>query len=226
MSLLQDFQICNIKIEKSTIAKQLEKEYSIEWGFNQDTPLDSFFHLRACVRSPITIKPGQILPIPTGIYPQLPNPNFRIECNSFTDLVYEQGICLADGISTFDFTFRNEIWLLLENKFKEAQTIQPTQKIALFSVNYKPRMVIEYVDWIEEIKWKNRSAKNFIQKIKKKMLPDIHDVKKQRQFNVGYDRDQIKKYIDGGVRTSTIRKKGGKASIWSKNIDKGDSDGS
>ena len=87
-------------------------------------------------------------------------------------------------------------------------------------------MVIEYVDWIEEIKWKNRSAKNFIQKIKKKMLPDIHDVKKQRQFNVGYDRDQVKKYIDGGVRTSTIRKKGGKASIWSKNIDKGDSDGS
>ena len=87
-------------------------------------------------------------------------------------------------------------------------------------------MVIEYVDWIEEIKWKNRSAKNFIQKIKKKMLPDIHDVKKQRQFNVGYDRDQVKKYIDGGVRTSTIRKKGGEASIWSKNIDKGDSDGS
>ena len=28
-NLLQDFQICNIKIEKSTIAKQLEKEYTL-----------------------------------------------------------------------------------------------------------------------------------------------------------------------------------------------------
>lgn len=225
-NLLLDFQVCNLKVEKSSIAKELEKEYSIEWGFNQDTPLDSFFHLRACIRKPVKIKPRQIIPIPTGIYPQLPNPNFKIECNSFTDLVFEQGICLADGTSTFDFTFRNEIWLLLENKFEEVQTIQPTQKIALLSINYKPRIVIKYVDWIEEIKWKNRSAKNFIQRIKKKILPDIHDVKKQYNFPMGYTRKQIEKYVEGGVRTATIMKKGGKASVWSDLLSEEKKDGS
>lgn len=113
--LLTDYQICEIDIEKSSTAKYLEQNYSCEWGFNQDTNLDPFFHLRACIVSPVKIASGKTIPIPTGIYPALKNPNFRIEVNSFTDLVYEQGLALADGISTFEFTFRNEIWLLIKN---------------------------------------------------------------------------------------------------------------
>ena len=225
-NLLQDFQVCRLNIEKSSTAKHLEARYGIEWAFNQDTPLDSFFHLRACIKTPVTIPSRKIIPIPTGIYPQLKSPNFRIECNSFTDLVYEQGLCLADGISTFEYSFRNEIWLLIENKFEQAQTIQPTQKIATFSVNYKPRMEIEYVDWIEEIEWKNKSAKSFIQKIKKQIHPDVHDVTKPPQEVLGYTREQANKYLKGGIRTATIRKKGGDVSKWSDELTKGDNDGS
>ena len=140
--------------------------------------------------------------------------------------MYEQGLCLADGISTFEYSFRNEIWLLIENKFEQAQTIQPTQKIATFSVNYKPRMEIEYVDWIEEIEWKNKSAKSFIQKIKKQIHPDVHDVTKPPQEVLGYTREQADKYLKGGIRTATIRKKGGDVSKWSDELTKGDNDGS
>ena len=167
---MTDYQICEIDIEKSSTAKYLEQNYSCEWGFNQDTNLDPFFHLRACIVSPVKIASGKTIPIPTGIYPALKNPNFRIEVNSFTDLVYEQGLALADGISTFEFTFRNEIWLLIKNNSEQAQMIQPTQKIATFSVNYRPRMVLNYVEEIEDIAWKNSSAKSYIQKIKKKKL--------------------------------------------------------
>ena len=165
-----NYAACEIDIEISSIARQLEREYSTSWEFSQDTTLDSFFDLRACITKPLSIKPKQIVPIPTGIYPQLKNPNFRIVCSSHTDIVYEQGLTLADGISTFEYSFRNEIWLLIENKFQQAQTVQPTQKIATFSVNYLPRMVVNYVDQIEEIEWKNKSAKSYIQKIKKKLL--------------------------------------------------------
>ena len=139
---MTDYQICEIDIEKSSTAKYLEQNYSCEWGFNQDTNLDPFFHLRACIVNPVKIAAGKTIPIPTGIYPALKNPSFRIEVNSFTDLVYEQGLALADGISTFEFTFRNEIWLLIKNNSEQAQMIQPTQKIATFSVNYRPRMVL------------------------------------------------------------------------------------
>tara|TARA_Y100000114_G_scaffold24929_1_gene20680 strand:- start:16476 stop:17102 length:627 start_codon:yes stop_codon:yes gene_type:complete len=195
---LKNFQACEIDIEISSTARHLEKEYSTSWEFNQDTTLDSFFDLRACVTKPLSISPGQIIPIPTGIYPQLKSPNFRIVCASHTDVVYEQGLTLADGISTFEYSFRNEIWLLIENKFQQAQTIQPTQKIATFSVNYLPRMVINYVDQIEEIEWKNKSAKSYIQKIKKKLLPDIYDNKKEYAPAFCYSRENVEEYIYKG----------------------------
>ena len=97
---MKNFPVCDINIEISTVARQLEKQYSTSWAFNQDTPIDGFFDLRACIIKPITIEPGDIAPIPTGIYPQLKTPNFRIICSSHTDVVYDQGLALADGIST------------------------------------------------------------------------------------------------------------------------------
>jgi len=201
--LLTDYRICEIDIEKSSTAKYLEKTYSCEWGFNQDTNLDPFFHLRACITKPVKIPANKIIPIPTGIYPALKNPNFRIEVNSFTDLVYEQGLSLADGVSTFEYTFRNEIWLLIKNNFEQAQTIQPTQKIATFSVNYRPRMVINYVDQIEDIAWKNSSAKSYIQKLKKKLNPEVHDIKKFEP-DVEYGRAIVEQYTQGGISTYLV----------------------
>lgn len=210
-----NYAACDINIEISTIAKMLEEQYSMSWAFNQETPLDAFFDLRACIQEPLVVEPGEIVPVPTGIYPQLKSPNFRIVCASHTDIVFEQGLCLADGISTFEYSFRNEIWLLIENKFKQAQTIQPTQKVATFSVNYLPRIVFNYVDQIEEISWKNKSAKSYIQKIKKKLMPDIYDVKKPYEKAIGYTRESIDKYLQGGISTGTIYKRGGDASIYS-----------
>ena len=214
-SLLQNSNVCELNVEISTVAKQLEKEYSIDWSFSTDTPLDGFVMLRACISKAVTIPPGEIVPIPTGIYPQLKSPNYRIECNSHTDLVYEQGLCLADGMSFFEFSFRNEIWLLIENKFQQAQTVQPTQKIATLTVNHRPRMVINYVNEIEEISWKNKSAKSYIQKIKKKLMPDIYDVKKPYEKAIGYTRESIDKYLQGGISTGTIYKRGGDTSVYS-----------
>ncbi len=213
-----NYAACEINIEISTIAKTLEEQYSVSWAFNQETPLDAFFDLRACIQEPLIVEPGEIVPVPTGIYPQLKSPNFRIVCASHTDIVYEQGLCLADGISTFEYSFRNEIWLLIENKFKEAQTILPTQKIATFSVNYLPRMVINYVDMIEEIEWKNKSAKSYIQKIKKKLMPDIYANKKNYEPPIGYTREVVKRYVAGGIDTQKIRKRGGHASKYSNTL--------
>ena len=198
MNHLQDYLICNIDIEKSSTALSLEKEYGIEWGFDSQTPLDSFFHLRACIKKPIKINSGAILPIPTGIYPQLKNPNFELEIRSYSTAIYEQGLALAEGITYFPFTFRNEIWLLIENKFLQAQIIQPAQKIALLSVKLQPRMVINYVDQIEQIDIKIGASKSYIQKIKKDLDPDVYDRQKEKLGNqLEYTRDDIDKYIEG-----------------------------
>lgn len=193
-NLLTSSATCNINIEKSSLALALEKDYGIEWGFNQASPFDPYFYLRACIVEPVTIDPGEVIPIPTGIYPQLIQPNFIIEVCSDYDLLFEAGVSILDSPMLFDYTFRNEIWLLIKNNFNEAYTIAPTKKLATFSIRQLPQMVIKYVHSIEESPWNFKTSKKFIQDIKKKVYPDIYDIKKNR-LSEFYDREKIANYI-------------------------------
>ena len=190
---MQNFNVCDINIEKSSTAKSLESKYGIEWAFNQQIHLDTSFEMRACISKPVIIKANDIVAIPTGIYAQLLRPDFVIEITSLSSLVFDQGICIAEGVATFNYHFRNEIWLLIKNNFKEAQTIQPAQKVANFSVKHQPRMVIKYVDQIEEIDSKIQTGKSYIQKIKNK----IRGISKKERESIGYSRSDIEDYING-----------------------------
>ena len=190
---MQNFSVCDINIEKSSTAKSLESKYGIEWAFDQQIHLDTSFEMRACISKPVTIKADNIIAIPTGIYAQLLRPDYVIEVTSLSSLVFEQGLCVAEGLATFNYHFRNEIWLLIKNNFKEAQTIQPTQKVANFSVKHQPRMVIKYVDQIEEIDSKIQTGKSYIQKIKNK----IRGISKNERESIGYSRSDIEDYING-----------------------------
>jgi len=174
---------CKLLIEISSKAVELQKNLGIEWGFSKNTPLDAFSHLRACISKPLVLPSKAIAPIPTGIYAQITSPNFIIEVTSFTDLVFNKGIALADGVSKFDYTFRNEIWVLLENKFDQAQTIYPAEKVAIFSIKQAPQTVIEYVTQIEESPWKLGSQK-YIQTLKS------HKTTKEK-LSEGYSRSDI-----------------------------------
>ena len=194
MNLLKNSKVCKIHIEKSSLAKTLEKVYGIEWGFSQETPLDSYHHLRACVIKDITIEPGEILPVPTGMYLQLITPNYIVEVGTDHDVAYNEGLTIFDSPMLFSYTFRNEMWMLIKNNFNKAQIIQPTKKLATFSVRQLPQMVINYVDQIEESNLNFRTSKKFIQEIKKKISPDIYDLKKKR-LSEYYSREDIDKYI-------------------------------
>ena len=190
---MQNFSVCDINIEKSSTAKLLEQKFSLEWAFDQQIHLDTSFEIRACITKPITINAGKIIAIPTGIYAQLLKPCFVIEITSLSSLVFEQGLCVAEGLCTFNYHFRNEIWILIKNNFEEAQIVQPAQKIANFSVKYQPRMVLNYVDQIEEIDSKIQTGKSYIQKIKNK----IRGISKKERESIGYSRSDIEDYING-----------------------------
>jgi len=187
---LSDSPVCNVHIEKSSRALELEKALGIDWGFDDDNPLDTFFYLRACLGESITIAPRQIIPIPTGIYPHILSPKYELEVRSFSTLIYQCGLAVADGVSYFNYSFRNEIWVLIENKNDQAQVIQPAQKIALLSVIERPRMVIKYVDEIEKIEWKTRSQ-DYIQKIKNIINKSINRLEEKQKFSEGYSRAEI-----------------------------------
>jgi len=185
--------ICEINIEKSTLAKQLEKTLSIDWSFEVYNHLEPFYHLRACIEDDLVLEPGEIIPIPTGIYPQLLNPNFAIEVCSLSGLIYHHNVVMPEGVTYFPYTFRDEIWIFLENKNSESMIINPGQKIAQFTVKQLPRMVINYVESIEESPWKMNSGKSFIRRIKN-ILRDRSG--KRTKSTKNYEREDIERYID------------------------------
>ena len=62
------------------------------------------------------------------------------------------------------------------------------------SVRQLAQMGINYVDQIEESNLNFRTSKKFIQEIKKKISPDIYDIKKER-LSEFYSREEIDEYI-------------------------------
>ncbi len=181
MILLNNLKICEINIEKSTLAKSLEETYQVDWGFEVYNHMEPFFHLRACVEEPLVIEIGDIVPVPTGIYPQILNPSYVIEVTSLSGMIYNYKTVMPEGVTYFPYTFRDEMWVFLENKNNEAVIVQPTQKIAQFTVKELPRIVINYVDSIEESLWKMNSGKSFIRQIKDKVRNRVK-IKASRNF--------------------------------------------
>ena len=178
---MNNLKICEINIEKSTLAKSLEEMYQVDWGFEVYNHMEPFFHLRACIEEPLVIEIGDIVPVPTGIYPQILNPSYVIEVTSLSGMIYNYKTVMPEGVTYFPYTFRDEMWVFLENKNNEAVIVQPTQKIAQFTVKELPRIVINYVDSIEESLWKMNSGKSFIRQIKDKVRNRVK-IKASRNF--------------------------------------------
>ena len=149
---------------------------------------EPYVHLRACIDAPIVLDPNEIFPFPTGIYPQITNPNYVLEVNSLSGLIYNYCVVMTERVTYFPYTFRDEIWIHLENKNTQAVTIEPGQKIAQMCIKLLPRMVIKYVDSIEESPWKMDSGKTFIKRIKDQIRN-----RQNKKISEQYSRDKILK---------------------------------
>ena len=95
---------------------------------------------------------------------------------------------MTERVTYFPYTFRDEIWIHLENKNTQAVTIEPGQKIAQMCIKLLPRMVIKYVDSIEESPWKMDSGKTFIKRIKDQIRN-----RQNKKISEQYSRDKILK---------------------------------
>lgn len=186
---LKPYPVCKIHIEKSPTALHLENTLGVSWQFSHDNPLDNSFFLRAAISKDIKVAPREIIPIPTGICPQLLTPEFEIEVRTNPDLLFDSGLCLSGGSLYFNFGFRSEIWMLMENKFKQEQIIHPAQKIGIFTVIQRPLTQLKYVGQIDESPWKIR-RESFIEKIKSKIRKKPSN--KQTEF---YSESDIKNYL-------------------------------
>jgi dUTP pyrophosphatase len=86
--------------------------------------------LYACIEGPVTIRPGDLVMIPTGIAIELPSANYVAYLFARSGLGIKHGICLSNGVGVVDSDYRGEIKAALINNSKTDYTVMPGERIA------------------------------------------------------------------------------------------------
>ncbi|MBQ9441131.1 MAG: dUTP diphosphatase [Alphaproteobacteria bacterium] len=101
------------------------------------------YDLFACITEDITIKPHDIVMIPTGIAIEIPNGYFGMVC-SRSGLTSKHGIHVLNSPGIIDSDYRGELKCIIHNCSNNAFVIQSNTKIAqLVIIKY------ESIQWIE-----------------------------------------------------------------------------
>lgn len=111
---------------------------------------DSGMDIRANLKEPLTLEPGERCCVPTGIYVELPE-NVEIQVRPRSGLALKKGVSVLNSPGTIDECFRGEIGVILINLDKNPQTIEPGERIAqlVFASVLRPDE-IEIVDEISK----------------------------------------------------------------------------
>ncbi len=100
--------------------------------------------LYACLEEEVTIQPGEIYWVPTGIALEVPK--------GCAGLVYarssmgaKRGLAPANKVGVIDPDYRGEIKVVLLNHSKQPQTLQPGERVAQFVITPVLQPVYEEV---------------------------------------------------------------------------------
>ena len=85
--------------------------------------------LVAFIKSKITIKPGKIAMIPTGIAKAIPK-NYEIQIRPRSGLAIKKGISVLNTPGTVDSDYRGEIKIILINLSKKSFVVKSSDRIA------------------------------------------------------------------------------------------------
>ena len=94
--------------------------------------------LRACVETPVTLTPGRIKLIPTGLAISMP-PGYEAQIRPRSGLALKHGIGMVNAPGTIDQDYRGEIGIILINFGEEPFVISMGDRIAqmVFSKVYR-----------------------------------------------------------------------------------------
>lgn len=95
------------------------------------TPDSAGLDLSACIDSPLTINPQEIVKIPTGLSVEfVGEQNVALLIYARSSLGVKYGLTLANSVGVVDADYRGEIIVGMINLGKESYTIVPDERIA------------------------------------------------------------------------------------------------
>ena len=86
--------------------------------------------LYACIDEPITLAPGQLAVVPTGIAIELPDNTCAAFLYARSGLGVKHGICLSNGVGVIDSDYRGEVCAGLCNVSDKPYVIEPNERVA------------------------------------------------------------------------------------------------
>ncbi len=94
------------------------------------TPGSAGLDLRACIDTPITLKPGETTLIASGIAIHLDDPKYAAMVLPRSGLGHKHGIVLGNLVGLIDSDYQGQIFVSVWNRGHAEFTIQPMERIA------------------------------------------------------------------------------------------------
>lgn len=85
--------------------------------------------VRAHIQEEITLEPGEIKLIPTGLKFEIPK-GYEIQVRPRSGLAFKHGVTVVNAPGTIDSDYRGEVGVILINYGKEPFTVTPNMRIA------------------------------------------------------------------------------------------------
>jgi len=99
--------------------------------------------VRAAVTEPMTLAPGAIALVPTGLVLEVPE-GHEMQVRPRSGLAARHGVTLPNSPATIDSDYRGEVRIILQNLGVEAFVVERGARIAQFVLQRVPR-----VEWVE-----------------------------------------------------------------------------
>jgi dUTP pyrophosphatase len=122
---------------------------------NKDLPLPEYesegssgMDIRAAVKEPVLLKPGEIRLIPTGLSVSVPS-GFEAQMRPRSGLALHHGIGMVNAPGTIDSDYRGEIGIIMINWGNEPFTIRRGDRIAQMIISKVYRAELSEVDALD-----------------------------------------------------------------------------
>ena len=116
------------------------------------TPGSAGMDLRACLKEPLTLAPGDTALIPSGIAIHLDDPGYAAVLLPRSGLGHKHGIVLGNLVGLIDSDYQGEVLVSCWNRGRESFTVQPGERIAQMVILPVVQARFEVVSEFEESK--------------------------------------------------------------------------
>ncbi len=105
--------------------------------------------LHACLDEPLTIKPGKVVIVPTGLAIALPK-GYEGQVRSRSGLAAKHAVAALNSPGTIDSDYRGEVGVILMNHGQEPYVVEHGDRVAQLVVARHEQVVFEEVAELDE----------------------------------------------------------------------------